>query len=38
MEKGRSFQKYRPTIGGGGGGGGLYNVFLLLLFPQSREF
>ena len=37
MEKGRSFQKYRPTIGGGGGGG-LYNVFLLLLFPQSREF
>ena len=37
MEKGRSFQKHRPTIGGEGGGDFIM-FFFLLLFPQSREF
>ena len=35
MEKGRSFQKHRPTIGGGGGGGVL--IFFFFFFYKKQR-
>ena len=36
MEKGRSFQKHRPTIGGGGGGGGFIMFFVVVVSSIQR--
>ena len=36
MEKGRSFQKHRPTIGVGGGGGDFIMFFVVVVSSIQR--
>ena len=38
MEKGRSFQKHRPTIGGGGGDFKMFFVFFVSSIQRVLKF